>query len=140
MCIHFLFMYQSRTLVPLLQSHSHIYCLKWNCNNLSSYYCNMIFSKRISGGWSICLVFVTLETHALWMQYYSLWGKLCWHFVLEWSNMYLIEKMLLLKKYKLTMNDEASSIYWFMFSSKGNSKVFQTKFTLSQAACANTNP
>ena len=54
--------------------------------------------------------------------------------------MYLTEKMLLLKKYKLTMNDEASSIYGFMFSSKRNSKFSQTKFTLSQAACANTNP
>ena len=39
--------------------------------------------------------------------------------------MYLIEKMLLLKKYKLTMNDEASSIYWFMFSSKGNLRSFK---------------
>lgn len=53
--------------------------------------------------------------------------------------MYLIEKMSL-KKYKLTMNDEASSIYGYTFISKGNSKFFQTKFTLSQAACANTNP
>lgn len=138
--VRFLFMYQTGTCVHLLQYHSHIRYLKWNCNNFS-YYFNMIFSKRISGGWSICLVFVTLETHALWMQSYSLWGKVCWHFVLEWSNMYLIEKMLSLKKYKLTMNDEASSSYGYMFISKGNSKFFHTnKFTLSQAACANTNP
>lgn len=52
--------------------------------------------------------------------------------------MYISEKMLLLKKYKLTMNDEASSIYGYMFISKRNSKFFQTKFTLSQAA--DTNP
>ena len=41
--------------------------------------------------------------------------------------MYLIEKMLSLKKSKLTMNVEASSIYGYMFISQTNSKFFQTK-------------
>lgn len=102
MYIHFFFMYQTCTCVHHLQSHSHINFNTWSeiVTIFNSYYFNMIFSKRISGEWSICLVFVTLETHALWMQSYSLWGKLCWHCVPEWSNMYPIENMLSLKKYK----------------------------------------
>ena len=49
---------------------------------------------------------------------------------------YLYEKTLSLKRYKPCIKDEALRIHSF----KANSKVFQQKFTLSQAARADANP
>ena len=56
-----------------------------------------------------------------------LWGALTWY-IPNWRN--------IVTSNVSTMNDEALRIHSF----KANSKVFQQKFTLSQAACADANP
>ena len=38
------------------------------------------------------------------------------------------------------MNNDASRIYGYTFISKGNSKIFRQKFTLSRGARADANP